>query len=51
MLGERPTIADFSLAGYVYYPPTRPASTSRRTILRWMPGGSAWRFAGLEAAL
>jgi glutathione S-transferase len=47
LLGERPTIADFSLAGYVYYPPEEmgfdlelafPAINSWRRRLAALPG-------------
>jgi glutathione S-transferase len=47
VLGERPTIADFSLAGYVYYPPEEmgfdlelgfPAIDSWRGRLAALPG-------------
>jgi glutathione S-transferase len=47
VLGERPTIADFSLAGYVYYPPEEmgfdlelgfPAIDSWRRRLAALPG-------------
>jgi glutathione S-transferase len=39
MLGERPTIADFSLAGYVYYPPAETGFDLAATF----PAIHAWR--------
>ena len=38
MLGERPTIVDFSLAGYVYYPSEETGLESQR-----LSGADAWR--------
>jgi glutathione S-transferase len=41
VLGERPTIVDFSLRVMSITPPRRPASNSRRSIRRSMPGAGA----------
>jgi glutathione S-transferase len=39
MLGDRPTIADFSLAGYVYY----PAEETGFDVEATFPAIDAWR--------
>ena len=41
MVGDTPTIADFSLAGYMFYPPRSPATTGPRPTPTWPPGSSA----------
>ena len=51
MLGGAPTIVDFSLAGYVYYPAEETVSTSPRIIPRRCLASASRSTAGLEATL
>jgi glutathione S-transferase len=41
VLGDRPTVVDFSMAGYVYYPPEEPVSISRPIFRPSTLGASA----------